>query len=204
MKGYNMNGVDIAGVKYSRRCQYGECERGAYYKFVSSNAIGKAIVGATRHNHKTIKNANGTPIMVTDYGAGYFCSFDCARKNLLVKTFEAKVRLTPLVKNFLGQGKIPIHDYETFLENGKDVSIVSNGRIATEAGKNFIKISPNGPPSHPVLIDYSWQGLNYPIGFSIEGAKKLVSALQHLIDSKEVIATEKESMKRKKRLDKIK
>ena len=213
---YNIKGITVCKVNYHHDCNYEGCKRSAYYKFVGANAVGKAFreaskVKKTRSVQTGVSKAaygkvkpvykDETYIQVP-YGTGYFCSFDCARKHLLYKTFEARVKLTPLVKDFLGQGPIPITDHEVIIENQSDIHIPGNPSYQNDQKDCYIKISPNGLDQYPFLLDFSNHGFDYPIGFTLEGAKKLIQGLQTLITEQDTWQAEKKHMMRRKKLDK--
>jgi|ERR1035437_365643 hypothetical protein len=204
--GYNIKGVTVAKVNYMHDCNYQGCKRSAFYKFSASTAVGKAFRNAAKSKEKRMVWKNGKQtsdfemIDKIPYGSGYFCSFDCARKHLLVKTFEAKVKLTPLIKDFLGQGEIPITDHETIIEDSKDIFMLNNSNPGMN--EDYIKVSPNGISQYPIQIDFSHRGHNEPIGFTLEGANKLISALQTIVNEEDTWRAEQAHMGRRKRLTK--
>lgn len=204
---YNIKGVDVGRVNTYHNCQYEGCKRPAFYKYRMANAVGKAIMNCARTFRHTIQvlNKDGTPKhdkkgklvvkeeMLLETGAGYFCSFDCARKYLLYHTFEAKVPLTPLIRDYLGQGKVPITDHETILENIEDISIEDFSK------HSLIKISPNAWGDKPYLLDVSVGGRNFPIRLSRTGVVKMINSLQLLINEEQKILEEKNHMQRRKK-----
>jgi hypothetical protein len=203
MTDHNIKGVDVARFQSNTKCNYEECKRAAYYKFSASSVIGKAFKEAAKTKVKKFIWTAGkqtSEFEMVDripYGTGYYCSFDCARKHLLVKTFEAKVKLTPLVRDFLGQGTTNITDHETIIEDVKDIHI--QNKSGPDSHDRYIKVSPNGVRGYPFLIDFSFNGYNYPIGFTLEGTKKLIASLQLLVNEQDTWEAEKVHMSRRKK-----
>ena len=191
---YNLKGVEVRRVNTWHECQYEGCKRVAYYKFKMGNAVGKAFMECFRTFKwkAPVYNKDGSPkhntkgeviykeeMLLTGH-AGYFCSFDCARKYILTKTFEAKVPLTPLVRDFLGQGEVPISDSETIVE-GPDTIFEGFDK------RSYLKISPNSFGDHPFLLDVSVGGRNFPVRLNKEGVQKIISGLQLLLDQEDKI-----------------
>jgi hypothetical protein len=203
MTDHNIKGVDVARVQTKHDCNYEGCKRASYYKFSTASAVGKAFREAAKTQVKRMIWKNGSQTdkfeMVdrVPYGTGYYCSFDCARKDLLVSTFSAKVKLTPLVRDFLGQGEVNITDHETIIEDVKDIHI--QNKSGPDSHDRYIKVSPNGVRGYPFLIDFSFNGYNYPIGFTLEGTKKLIAALQLLVNEQDTWGAEKIHMSRRKK-----